>query len=61
MMAMAALPGALDKANIVGSSLVQVAKALPHLQSSQGPPARGLNVIIGHDSLKVVDVRCGKC
>ncbi len=60
-MAMAARPGALDKANIVGSSLIQVAKALFPLHFSEESLSEALILLSGHVCLKVVHVRREKC
>lgn len=61
MMAMAARPGALDKANIVGSSLIQVAKALLPLHLSEKSLTEALILFSDHVCLTVVHVRREKC
>ncbi len=60
MMAMAALPGALDKAYIVGSSLVKLAKGLLQLLSNNRPPVEKLILVSGHDCSTAVEVNRGK-
>ncbi len=56
MMAIAARPGALERANIVGSSFVKVAKALFRLLLGEGKIPERSMVFSGHIGLTTVDI-----
>ena len=57
MMAIAARPGALDRANIVGSSFVKVAKALFRLLLSEGKLTERLMIFSSRLGCTIVDIR----
>ena len=60
MMAMAARPGAVERANMVDSSLVKVASVLFEIMNFQGERTEGLIFFSGHECLKAVDIHRGR-